>query len=386
MSLSNELPERHQNPVSSSTSFYRSSTFQHPSRNPETAQIALVSPREKRIPQDSSQGMNNIFTPERSEYARFRNEAGGFTQNAPGSLYPSNPVKNSVGVPTVYTVPYFSINRNYPDYKQLENNHLAHQSTPLPEPGRQLPVDPITNLRHPSPSLFRLKDNMQSMAYDSSPQDTNTHTFPHTGYYERGSLKIDHRPDDQVGGKWAVQRLVSSNSVPVQSASSWHDGGQRTNNERFGLSQMPPVQHGGSEFEMSYFPQRDNWPTADEGQVRELHPITEDMPSQNSQQEPPVVVNLPLAKNGDASSGSARGETDLHQSFKTRHKAMTDDKQLIQFRLKKRYLVRAFNHYEQGKLYQSHGSNDPTEMDIPSGGKTLRLQVHSDGNPSEWLQ
>ncbi|XP_041923770.1 uncharacterized protein LOC121688334 [Alosa sapidissima] len=413
------LPEHHQNPVSKSTSLDGPSMFQHPSRNTEIAQIGLAFSVGERIPQDSSQGMNNIYTPERSQHARFKSAAGGFTQNAPGSLYPSNPSET-----IVHTVPYFSISRKYPTHEQLQNN-LAQRSTHFTEPGRSYPVSPIGDL---GSHFVGHKDNTQSMTYDPSLQDINSDakyvppssvslapTSSNAGYHERNASKLIQDQDAPVNGKWAFQRLVSSNGVPIQSVSSWSYGGQRPNNKMFGSSHRPPAHPGGSDFDMSYLPQRDeapnqkiftqpakirpashincpsqvdgsidslkNWATTDEDQVSELHPFTEDPTSQNSPEEPPRVGKSPTVETEDASSGSARGDADLHQSFEGRHKALTDRKRLIQLRPQTRYLVRAFNHYEQGRLYQSRGRNNSTEMAFLPDGPTLRLRVQSNENP-----
>ncbi|XP_062376649.1 uncharacterized protein LOC134065679 [Sardina pilchardus] len=412
ISPSHGLSEHHQIPVSQPTSLDGPSMFRHPSRNTEISQIGLASSMEERIPQDSNQGMNNIY-PEVSPHPRLRSAAGGFTQNAPGSLYPSNPSETFV-----HTVPYFSITREYPAHKQLQNNHLAQKSTHFTEPGRSYPVDPISSLGHPSQiatnHLVGLKHNTQSMAYDPSMQDSNSNTMyaspssakrglaprsSNAGHYESNASKLTRDQDAPVNSKWAFQRLVSSNSVPIQSVGSWSYGGQRPN-KKFSSSHRPPVHHGGSDFDMSYLPQRDpgpnqnlfrqpakirpashnnspsqvdgsndslkKWATTGEGQVSELHSFPEDPTSQNFPEEPSRVATSHTVETTDASSGTTRG--------------YADRKRLIK-RPKTRYLVRAFNHYEEGKVYQSHGRKNPTETAFPSDDTTSRLQVHGNEKP-----
>ncbi|KAL2094960.1 hypothetical protein ACEWY4_009679 [Coilia grayii] len=321
------------------------------------------------IPQDSSRGMKSAYTPEHIEYGLLRSEAGGFTQNAPGSLYPGHPLKNEETITTVYTVPYFSINGERP-------GHFASDLV------AQQPV--------------------QHTDVYVSPYGV-TEMIPHTGYYKHGSSKTVQEPDARIGGKWAPQKLVFSNSVPVQSASSWSSGGQRPN-RKSGLNHMAPNQHGGGKYERSYLPpflreQVTNKQTFSQPpNIRPTPHINaprlfsgengattgkglDNVPLQTSQTLQSVAARPPLAKNRGASRENGRGGNGIHQSPGRRFDATADGKQSKRFRVKTRYLVRAFNQYQQGRLYQSHGSNDLKETDFPSAGETLNIRIQSTDNP-----
>lgn len=335
-SMSNEmkLPEDYRI-LGRTPSSYSNSRFLHPSRYPKIAQTDPIPFRGERNPKESKRDMNNIFTSEGSKYARLRNALGGFNQNAPGSLYPSDPLKPKVSVPFVYTVPYSSINEKYSVGDQFQNNHLPKQSTHFIEPKGSYHLTPKTNLQYPSQTLMGLQDPTGTPYVSPvSLKESLASTFPNAVYHKRSSPKMTQGQGTQIRSIRASQRLVSSNSVPVI------------------------VSVGSLE----------KWATT-KGQGRELHPFTENLPTANS----------PPAENGDGPSGSIGGEA-FYQSFKKEHKDTKDLTQASQLRPKIRYLVSAFNHYEQGRVYQSHGSNDPREVFFPFGDETQQLQVQSDGN------
>lgn len=345
------------------TALYRFPTSQHPSGYLKPSKTSL----KESNPQGSSKGLKNFFAPERG---LLRSEPGGFTQNAPASLYTGHPAENEVNIPTVYTVPYYTINGKRPG---------RFGSSPVD----QQPAQRIT--AYISPNAI-------------------TEMTPHAGYFKHGFSNAIQQPDVPSQG------LVYSDGLPGENAISLSSDGQGPQFES-GLSQMASSQPSGSGYEHSYTPHsmaeqvaNANMPTfmetpntrptprfsaprlisveneaTGEGQAtKELQPQPPG-PSQPSQTVESIVSSPSIANNGD-SSGIGTGENTQPQSPSSRRRfhATADGKEL-KFKTKKRYLVRAFNQYEHGRIYQSHGSNDPKEFPIP--GDSLRIEIHDSEDP-----